>query len=327
MLTLQDYRQYIQNRGKRAYSSHTFHPRPHSDVFIAKYIENDCSLLRSKIRALHPVHKASLEALLRHLLRVASHSDKNGMTVGSLAAEFHGRVLRGSPFLQDGVNVKARCDYFLYFLRLIPSKSLVMEDLIRNAHTLFDEEPSLSPSIPSPHVTETASTCTYDSLSFSPELPQSGEIQATGSTARHNPDLVVGIPASIQSYFSSSPSDATVENRLTPPPITLLSPLLGLLSSKTLTEGVETTMQERVIPNARGASAVETLPDSTPPDVVSLPVPTSVAEWRLHQSRLSPLPEALSMPPNPPESVLSSMSDFPLSSATSLQTGRRGFSQ
>jgi hypothetical protein len=41
---------------------------------IDEYTKNNFSLLRSKIRELHPVHRASLEALLRHLLRVASHS-------------------------------------------------------------------------------------------------------------------------------------------------------------------------------------------------------------------------------------------------------------
>jgi hypothetical protein len=51
---------------------------------IDKYTKNNFSLLRSKIRELHPVHRASLEALLRHLLHVASHSD-NGMTVKELS--------------------------------------------------------------------------------------------------------------------------------------------------------------------------------------------------------------------------------------------------
>ena len=85
---------------------------PISLSLIAKYTENDCSLLRSKIRALHPVHRASLEALLRHLLRVASHSDKNQMTVEPLAAAFSGAVLRGQVVLQDSLDVKARCNYF-----------------------------------------------------------------------------------------------------------------------------------------------------------------------------------------------------------------------
>ena len=49
--------------------------------------------------------------------------------------------------------------------------------------------------------------------------------------------------------------------------------------------------------------------------------PSSVAEWRLQvppQLRLQP--EVQTLPQSPPEIVLSSNSDFPLSSATSLQT-------
>ncbi|KAI9432863.1 Rho GTPase activation protein [Lactarius psammicola] len=92
----------------------------------ARYTENDFSLLRSRIRELHPVHRASLGALLRHLLRVASHSDENEMTVEVLAIWFHLPVLRGTQVSRDGVDVK----------------TLVMEDLIRNAHNLFDERPS-----------------------------------------------------------------------------------------------------------------------------------------------------------------------------------------
>jgi hypothetical protein len=71
----------------------------------------------------------------------------------------------------------------------------------------------------------------------------------------------------------------------------LLSPLF---ESPTLTEGVEMTTQG------------------------------SVAEWRLRQSRLPP--DALTIPQSPPESVLSSLSDFPLSSATSLQSRMGRFS-
>jgi hypothetical protein len=62
---------------------------------IADYAENDFSLLRKKIGELHSVHRASLGALLRHLLHVASHSDKNAMTVEKLAAKFRYAVLRG----------------------------------------------------------------------------------------------------------------------------------------------------------------------------------------------------------------------------------------
>ena len=77
---------------------------------IAKYAENDFSFLRTKIRELHPVHRASLGALLRHLLRVASHSDKNAMIVEELAAKFWYAVLRGNEFVPvGGIHVKVRC--------------------------------------------------------------------------------------------------------------------------------------------------------------------------------------------------------------------------
>ncbi|KAH9049291.1 hypothetical protein EDB83DRAFT_2522836 [Lactarius deliciosus] len=278
MLSLQDYKNYRQNR--------------------VRYTESLFSLIQSKFRQLHPVHKASLGALLRHLLRVASHSDKNAMTVGALAAKFCYSVLRGNEVLQDGVHVK----------------SLVMEDLIRNAHNLSDEHPSPSPPVPSPDLAETSSIHTYGSPFLSPELPRPPEVQAMGPTTRRRPGLADGNPTS-------------TESRFTPSPAPLLSPLLGLSSSQTLTEGAEMTTQEQVVSEVRGTKAMETLLNNTPAGVVSVP-PTSVTEWRLRQSRLSPPPhsEAATIPQSPPESVLSTTSDFPLSSATSLQTRKGRFS-
>ena len=88
---------------------------PHSNSCIAN-AENDFSLLRTKIRELHPVHKASLGALLRHLFRVSSHSDTNAMTVEELAAKFRYAVLRGNEVLQGGIHIKVRCiDLHLIF--------------------------------------------------------------------------------------------------------------------------------------------------------------------------------------------------------------------
>jgi hypothetical protein len=184
-------------------------------------------------------------------------------------------------------------------------------------HTLFDARSSQFPSVPSSNVAETTSAYTYGSLFLSPEVPQ--------STTQH-PGLVNGIPTSTQLSFSSLlPSDAASDNRHSPYPTGLLSPLLGLPSSKTLTEGVEMSTQEQVMPKVRGPKAAETLADSVPAEVVPVPL-TSVAEWRLHQSLLPPQPEALTIPQSPPESVLLSTTDFPLSSATSLQTRTWGFS-
>ncbi|KAF8265556.1 Rho GTPase activation protein [Lactarius quietus] len=83
----------------------------------ANYIGDDFSLLRAKIRELDPVHRASLGALLRHLLLVASHSDQNEMAVEALAAEFREKVFRGNEVLQEGVHMKVRCTDFLQSFR------------------------------------------------------------------------------------------------------------------------------------------------------------------------------------------------------------------
>ncbi|KAI9448583.1 hypothetical protein H4582DRAFT_100109 [Lactarius indigo] len=263
MLSLQEYRNYGENR--------------------ARYIKNNFSELRSKIRELHPVHGASLEALLRHLLRVSSHSDENAMAVEALAAQFCYTVLRGNQILQDGVHVK----------------TLVMADLIKNAHILFDERPSLPSPVPSSDVIEATPTHTYGSLFLSPEFPQTVD-----SVSQHRPVLFGGTPTFTRSSLSSLPPDPTMGTRLTPSPTPLLGPLLGLPNPQSLAEGVETTAQE----------------------VVSVPPPTSVAAWRLRQSQLPPQPDVVTMPRSPPESVLSSTSEFPLSSATSLRTRIGGFS-
>ena len=119
-----------------------------------------------------------------------------------------------------------------------------MEDLIRNAHTLFEERPSQPPPVPS-NVAEATSTHTYGSLFLSPGFPQSSEIQAMGSTSRHRPQIDDGIHASSQSS-SAFPSDGATVNCFAPPQATLMSPLRELSVSKMHTEGVKTTTQERL---------------------------------------------------------------------------------
>jgi hypothetical protein len=174
-------------------------------------------------------------------------------------------------------------------------KGLVLEDLIRNVHTLFDERPSSSPTVPSPQVAETTG------------LPQPSQVDAMGSTTRHRPGLVGVIPTSTPSSLSSLPLDVALQSRLTPS----LTTLLGLPSPKTLVEGVETASQEQ----ARDSEAAVTLVDSASPEVVAIS-PTSVTEWRLRLSQLPP--ETVTIPQSPPESVFSSTTDFPLSSIMSL---------
>ena len=112
MLSLRDYRNYSHNRGERSNTLHVSIKSPILMSRIARYTANDCSALRSKIRELHPCHKASLEVILRHLFRVASRSDKNTMTLEALAARFCYTILRGNAVTEDGVHVKARINDF-----------------------------------------------------------------------------------------------------------------------------------------------------------------------------------------------------------------------
>ena len=174
----------------------------------------------------------------------------------------------------------------------MPPEIPVMEDLIQNAHTLFDERPSQPSPVSSSDVEETTSTDTYGAFFLSPEFSRPADIQVTGSTPRHRPGLVDGIPASTRFSFSLFPSDGAVVNRLTPPQTALLSPLRGLSSSNMLTEGAQTTTQE----------------------------PLTAA--RSTMAELLPHPEALTILQSPSESIPSSTSDCPLSSATSLRSTR-----
>ena len=171
-----------------------------------------------------------------------------------------------------------------------------MEDLIQNAHILFDgrPSPSQSPPVPSSDVAATTSIKTYGSSLLSPDskFPQSTEIQAMGSTSRHRSGLVDGILASTESSFSLLPPDGDVVNHLPPPRTGFLSPLRGLLSTKRPAKGVETKTQERLRVTERGTKAKSPVPHS----------------------------EARSIPQRPPESIASSASDFARSSATSLRT-------
>jgi hypothetical protein len=198
------------------------------------------------------------------------------------------------------------------FFQLIFLEGLVLEDLIRNAHTLFDDRPSTSPPVPSP-AAETTSTFPSGSL-LNAESPHPSEIDTTGPTTRRL-GLVGVTPTITQSSSSSLPSDVALESRLESSPTTFTRPLLGLPSSNTLVEGVEMNSQEQVTPEVRGTEAVapEALVNGPPHVVISVP-PTSVTEWRLRQSQLPPRPEAVTTPQSPPESVLSATSDLPLTS-------------
>ena len=75
---------------------------------IVRYTGNNLSLLRSKIRELHPVHRASLKVLLIHLLRLASHSDAHGMTMNALSLQLYKYVLGYDTAFPGDIDLKAR---------------------------------------------------------------------------------------------------------------------------------------------------------------------------------------------------------------------------
>ncbi|KAH8984610.1 hypothetical protein EDB92DRAFT_1819013 [Lactarius akahatsu] len=184
-LPLRDYIQYGQNK--------------------ARYAENNFSLLRSKIRELPEVHRTTLGALCLHLARVASHSDKNAMTANALALTFGYYVFSGCTIFPGGV------------------RDLLMEDLIQNAHTLFDEHlpPSSPPSI---RPDETASVLSFNSCLS----PQSAEAQVAGPSTYLRPEPVGSVRAYGRYSPSISHSTSSVDHLGGTTPTTL-TPLLGSL--------------------------------------------------------------------------------------------------
>ena len=75
-----------------------------SDDDVDDHVANNFSVLRSKIRRLPPVHQATLRALVEHLARIASHSDKNKMDAKNLAIIF-GAVIFGEDEMPKGSDI------------------------------------------------------------------------------------------------------------------------------------------------------------------------------------------------------------------------------
>ena len=59
-------------------------------------------LLRSKMRRLPQVHQATLKALVEHLARVVSRSDKNKMDARNLAIVFGGMIFGDDEMPKGG---------------------------------------------------------------------------------------------------------------------------------------------------------------------------------------------------------------------------------
>ncbi|KAH9017975.1 hypothetical protein EDB85DRAFT_2154823 [Lactarius pseudohatsudake] len=262
-LSLRDFRQYGQNK--------------------AKYAENDFSLLRSVIHELPPVHREIIGELSRHLHLVAAHSDKNGMTAKALGSQFCYAVFRGNT--------------------VVEGYDSLMEGLIQNAHTLFDEPFSPSPPL-SARARSRFSAISYSSLFASTLFAEPHAIGPDDS-------------ASARSSSNIFPSVSSVELS-TPPrlPNFLPSPLMGLSPLETPTDGRDPPEPEPFIPEVRGSGAITTLPHMSPPL-------TSATKQQLSQQ--GPYLQEQTICHSPQNSLRSSSAFHPASSATSLQSGMRTF--
>ncbi|KAI9433319.1 hypothetical protein H4582DRAFT_2082478 [Lactarius indigo] len=152
---------------------------------LASHTANGFVLLRSRIHGLPAVHRTSLEALLWHLSRVFSHSNKNGMDSKNLAFVFTPIVFGNDEVLQGGFGQSMH--------------DSVMETLIDNAHILLDECRPLSSPLPSPiyprgrtpvvdddsSATSTISFSRFEDLSPQPSLQSSSPTHSPGSSYAH----------------------------------------------------------------------------------------------------------------------------------------------
>ncbi|OJA07951.1 hypothetical protein AZE42_05927 [Rhizopogon vesiculosus] len=94
---------------------------------------NRFALLRSKIRRLPSIHRATLRALIEHLARVAFNADKNKMDAKNLAIVF-GAVIFGEDEIPKGADLMSVQSW----------KDTLMEDMISNAREIFEDPPTSS---------------------------------------------------------------------------------------------------------------------------------------------------------------------------------------
>ncbi|KAF9458728.1 hypothetical protein BDZ94DRAFT_1269896 [Collybia nuda] len=172
----------------------------------AEHQSNNFMLLRSKMRRLPPVHQATLKAIVEHLARVVAFSEKNKMDAKNLAIVF-GSVIFGEDEMPKGGDL----------LSVQTWKDSLMEDLITNAHVLYDEH-STHQSPPPAH--------------YSPPLPPTPAGEPTpvypyGSKSTKVatvPPTPTPLHVSAGSHSPSSPQDFTP--RLPPRPANSIHPSL-----------------------------------------------------------------------------------------------------
>lgn len=121
------------------------------------------------MRRLPPVHLAVLKAVIEHLARVAALSEKNRMDVKNLAIVFGGVIFGEDelPKAGDLLSVQSlqvrESRSNLVPKPIIPQDTL-FEDLISNAHIIFDERPvHHSPPLPPTPAGEIAADYSYGS--------------------------------------------------------------------------------------------------------------------------------------------------------------------
>ncbi|KAH8996981.1 hypothetical protein EDB86DRAFT_3076909 [Lactarius hatsudake] len=235
-LSLREFRQYGQNK--------------------ARYTENDFALLRSVICELPPVHRETLGRLSRHLSLVASHSAQNGMPAKALASQFCYAVFRGNT--------------------IVEGYDSLMEDLIQNADTLFDE-PLSPPALPSTPPGARTSVDSHSSLFGSTLFSEPHAMGPEFSPSARSSSTVLPSYTSVDGHSISPPR---IPQSFFPSP--LLSPL---------TNGRDLPEPEPVIvPEANGStsSAVRPLPHTPPP----LPLPPTFATYQ-QLPQHTPYPQAL----------------------------------
>ncbi|KAJ7770818.1 hypothetical protein DFH07DRAFT_255860 [Mycena maculata] len=177
----------------------------------AEHQSNNFMLLRSKIRRLPPVHQATLKAILEHLARVVAFSEKNKMDAKNLAIVFGG-VIFGEDDIPKGGDL----------LSMQTWKDSVMEDLILNAHVLYDDNAvHHSPPLPATPAGEPVPQLYYGSKrTHVATVPLSSPPNRadTASPQDFTPRVPTRPPNSIHPSARANPPPSPIKDRGSVPP-------------------------------------------------------------------------------------------------------------
>ncbi|RDB29694.1 Rho GTPase-activating protein 27 [Hypsizygus marmoreus] len=191
------------------------HERMQHTEDLADHKANNFMLLRSKMRRLPSVHQATLKAIVEHLARVVTFSEKNKMDAKNLAIVFGG-VIFGEDEMPKGGDL----------LSVQSWKDSLMEDLITNAHVLFDDHGGHpSPPLPPTPAGEPVPHYSYGSKSTKvasvPPTPTSNTTvpQVTSSPQDFTPRLPLRPANSIHPSLRANPQTPTRGRADLPPPL------------------------------------------------------------------------------------------------------------